>query len=300
VRRKLLILGPLCVLAVHQIGDGACAQQSSAAPRFEVASIRPCAEQTEAKPGDRKGDSRESSPVRLHLPCQTLMSMIQWAFGNFAEGRFNPSASVRISGGPGWIDTERFQIDATSEIPRSSGTMNGPMLRALLEDRFHLVIRREVEETPVYALTVNRGARPGIPRSSHNCVAFDPEHPPLIEPGKPLPVVCGMAAVTDKGWNARGVTMRRFAELLSDYADRKLIDRTGLSGEFDIHLDLSPSDLGHPPLNPAEQDKEPTRDPGEVFATLRAQVRKLGLRIESAKARTESLRIQSAEKPGPD
>ena len=59
-----------------------------------------------------------------------------------------------------------------------------------------------------------------------------------------------MARTTDKGYDASGVTMGRFAEILSDFADRKVIDRTDLSGEFDIHLNMSPSDFGHPTINP--------------------------------------------------
>jgi uncharacterized protein (TIGR03435 family) len=206
---KRLLLAPLYVLVVHQIAGLAHAQAPSTAPRFEVASVKPCAEQAESLPGDRKGDGLESSPVRLHLSCQTLMSIIQWAYVYFAEARFNPFASVPISGGPTWINTERFQIDATSDIPQKSGTMNGPMLRALLEDRFHLVIRRDSKQTSVYALTVARGAVLKMPHSTGHCVTFDAEHPPRFEPGKPFPAVCGMSRTTDKGYDASGVTMGR-------------------------------------------------------------------------------------------
>jgi uncharacterized protein (TIGR03435 family) len=149
------------------------------------------------------------------------MSMIQWAYLNFAEARFNPLASVPISGGPAWINTERFQIDATSESPQTNGAMNGPMLRALLEDRFHLVIRRYFKETSVYALTVARGGAPRMPHSTGNCITVNPERALPIEPGKPFPAVCGMSRLTDKGYDSLGVTMARFAELLSDYADRE-------------------------------------------------------------------------------
>jgi uncharacterized protein (TIGR03435 family) len=188
-------------------------------------------------------------------------------------------------------------IDATSDTPQKSGTMNGPMLRALLEDRFHLVIRRDLKETSVYALTVAKGAAPKIPHSTGSCITFDPEHPPAFEPGKPFPAVCGMSRVTDKGYDAVGVTMGRFAELLSAYADRKVIDRTDLSGEFDVHLNLSASDLGHPPSNATDDDAKVARDPAEIFSKVRAAVQKLGLHIEPAKGTSESLFIERAEKP---
>jgi len=225
------------------------------------------------------------------------MNLIQWAYVNFAEDRFNGSASVPISGGPTWINTERFQIDAKSDTPQTSGTMNGPMLRALLEDRFHLVIRRDFKEASVYALTIAKGAVPKMTHSRGGCITFDPEHPPQFEPGKPFPAVCGMARTTEKGYDASGMTMGRFAELLSDYADRKVIDRTGLSGDFDVHLNLTPSDLGRPPINAAEDDTKVARDSAEIFTRVRTEVQKLGLHIDPAKGPSESLFIQKAEKP---
>jgi uncharacterized protein (TIGR03435 family) len=286
-------LALLYVLVVHLVAAIAHAQ----APRFEAVSVKPCAEHAESLPGDRKGDSLKSSPVRLHLTCQTLMSMIQWAYVDYAEARYNPFAQVQVSGGPGWINTERFQIDATSEIPQKNGVMNGPMLRAVLEGRFHLAIRRDVKETAVYALTVEKGREPKMPRSSGNCVVFDPEQPPTFEPGKPFPTVCGMARTTDNGYDAPGVTMGRFAELLSDSVDRKVVDRTNRSGEFDIHLDLSPTDLGHPPRDATDDAAKFSRDPSEIFIRVRAAVLKLGLRIESARGPSESLFVERAEKP---
>jgi uncharacterized protein (TIGR03435 family) len=290
---KRIPLALLYVLVVHQIAELAHAQTS----RFEVASVKPCAEQAESLPGTRKGDGLKSSPARLHLTCQTLMSMIQWAYVSYAEARYNPFAQIPISGGLGWINTERFQIEATSEIPQKSGALNGPMLRALLEDRFHLVIRRDVKETSVYALTFFKGAVPKMPRSAGNCIMFDPEQPPAFEPGKPFPAVCGMSRTTDEGYDAAGVTMGRFAELLSDYADRKVIDRTDLSGEFDIHLNLSAADLGHPPSDATSDDAKLARDPVEIFTKVRAVVQKLGLHIEPAKGPSESLFVERAEKP---
>src|SRR5437867_114170 len=78
---------------------------------FEVASVKPCKDAVAAS-GGRKGDGGTSSPARLHLTCQTVMNLIQWAYVNFADDRFDPLGSVSISGGPRWIDSERYEIDA--------------------------------------------------------------------------------------------------------------------------------------------------------------------------------------------
>ena len=107
------------------------------------------------------------------------------------------------------MNSELFAIDAKAENPRSWGTMNGPMLRALLEQRFKLKIRAESREAPVYVLTVARGG-PKLQPSRRECIALDPERPNApLQPGKPLPVVCGMSRLTSEGWEAFAVTMKK-------------------------------------------------------------------------------------------
>jgi uncharacterized protein (TIGR03435 family) len=256
-----------------------------------VASVKPCVKDAEpGHRGARKGDGLQSSPDRLHLPCQTFMSLIQWAWVNFADGHFNPLGSVPISG-PDWIHADLLTIDAKAERPESWGTMNGPMLRALLEQRFKLKIRTESREMPVYALTVAKGGAKLQP-SKHDCIVLDLEHPPLpLESDKPLPAVCGMGRLNGQGWEAFAVTMGELVRLLSDYADRKVVDRTGLSGTYDIHFNLSPEDLG---VSPAAA---PNTGPADVFARVRASVYKIGLRLEPSRAPEDVLVIDAAERP---
>ena len=64
---------------------------------------------------------------------------------------------ISIKGGPAWIDTEPYSIEAKAESPDSQAMMTGPMLRKILEDRFRLVIHRETPEVPVYLLTLTKG-----------------------------------------------------------------------------------------------------------------------------------------------
>jgi uncharacterized protein (TIGR03435 family) len=182
------------------LGLAACVkgQSPDASPKFEVASVKPCREQLEVARGAQRGDGRESSPDRLHLTCQTLMSMIRWAYVDFADGHFNPLASLPISGGPAWINSDLFEIDAKAESPQRWGTLNGPMVRSLLQERFHLKIHPETKGVPIYAITVARGG-PKLRTSKRDCITIDPEHPALqVERDKPLPAVCGMSRLTSK------------------------------------------------------------------------------------------------------
>lgn len=262
-------------------------QSPAKAPEFEVASVKPCAANT---PVGRRGDGRESSPDRVHLPCQTLRSLISWSYLMFADGRFNPWPTGSISGGPSWIDSDPFEIDAKAETPQSWVTINGPMLRSLLEQRFHLKIRKETKEVPVYAITVAKGS-PKLQSSSGDCITDDPEHPAIPDPGKPLPALCGISRLTRKGWEAFGVTMEQFATLLSTIAGRKVVDRTGISGVFDIRLDLNADDFTR------SDDQGQIDIRVEQFAEIRSEVQRLGLRIDSARAPVDELVVDAAEKP---
>ncbi|SPE28423.1 hypothetical protein SBA3_1440008 [Candidatus Sulfopaludibacter sp. SbA3] len=64
-----------------------------------------------------------------------------------------PSSPPEILGGPGWINSERYDIDAKAEGTAKSGMTQGPMLQTLLEDRFELKIHHGTKEIPVYNLS---------------------------------------------------------------------------------------------------------------------------------------------------
>src|SRR5271157_4564400 len=115
---KRLLAG---VGAAALVGLMPTAHAQSAAPKFEVTSVRPCTDVAPWREGDMKGDGLDSSPERLHLPCSTVQMLIQEAYGNFADDRFNAFASVSISGGPDWMNSALYQIDAKAESPQSRG-----------------------------------------------------------------------------------------------------------------------------------------------------------------------------------
>jgi uncharacterized protein (TIGR03435 family) len=269
---------------------------AAAMAKFEVASIKPC--RADVARG-RKAGGGGSSPGRLRLDCQTLMSLIQWAYVNFANGHFNPLGSTPISGGPAWINSDSYEVNAKADGPQSWRAMNGPMLRALLEDRFKLEVHRETREALVYALTVAKGGPKLQPSKEGDCIPFDVDHPPpLPEPGKPFPRLCGMSRLTNSGFDAPGVTMGNFCRLLSDYSDRNVIDKTGIAGMFDIHLNLSAADLGHPVpgLSDSSAPAVPP-DPSAVFFSVRTAIQELGLKLEPTKGPVELLVIDHVEKP---
>src|SRR5205823_2518442 len=112
-------------------------------PKFEAASIKPCQ-------AFRKNTPESWSPGMLRSECTTVRRLIQQAYGLFATGHMNPGSSLTVTGGPAWTTSDLYEIDAKAEAPQSHAMMNGPMLQALLEDRFKLKLHRETREVPVY------------------------------------------------------------------------------------------------------------------------------------------------------
>lgn len=165
-------------------------------PKFEVVSVTPCE-------AFRPRTIANLSPGRFHSGCTTVQRFIQQAYGLFANGHENLLSSVTITGGPAWTDSDFYQIDAEAEGNQSQAMMNGPMLQALLEDRFKLKIHRETREVPVYALTVATGA-PKLQPFQGTCIPWDSSnfyHPP------PPPLRCGVSRLTSNGLDMNGWTM---------------------------------------------------------------------------------------------
>lgn len=269
---------------------GAAFAQPGPSPRFEVASIKRC-QDTEPVSGG------EMSPGRLHLACVTTANLIRLAYLVFPTGEPNapvsPSAFQQpISGGPTWIDSERYRIDAKVESPVNVEMMRGPMMQALLKDRFQLQLHRQTKPIDVYELTV--GGEPGLQLAAKgSCVAFDRNHPPPT-PGEAAPVVCGALRDNAKGgFDIPGISMNGLCRLLSAYVDRNIVDRTRINGTFDVHLELTPADLGIPGAAP---DPSSPFTPGDGGA-IAAAVRKLGLQLRPGKGTAQFLVIDHVERP---
>jgi uncharacterized protein (TIGR03435 family) len=292
------------IIVVGIINAPAIRAQPAPSPKFEVASIRPCedgdfAGRSAGGPGS--GSPASSSPGRLTVPCRTVKRLIERAYLEFADGRVHVwPEQISIEGGPAWINSGSYRIEAKAEGPQSRGTMNGPMLQALLEDRFKLKLHRATREVPVYALTVVKGGPKLQPFREGSCHPFNFDnlpHPP--EPGQPDPLLCGISEVTAKGYDLYRTTMAEFSREFSARLDRPVIDKTGIAGMFNIHLELSVTDLGYPADPRSSDPAAPAApaDPSSVFDAVRTAVQKLGLKLDQAKGPGEFLVIDSVERP---
>jgi uncharacterized protein (TIGR03435 family) len=219
-----------CTLCIVLLSGLVFAQAS---PSFEVASIRPASEQiNQVNAGLRIAGSQ------VRVTAMSLKDYIGMAYG----------VRPQQIDGPDWLGQARFDLAAT--IPSGGSAEQFPeMMRTLLADRFHMKMHRESREFPVYALGVAKdGAK--IQPTKVTPVEAMAEKAPAVNvaasgSGAGVAVDLGGGSSFTFGNNrlaATKMTMASYAELLTRFVDRAVIDQTGLTGEYDVVLDIAPED----------------------------------------------------------
>jgi uncharacterized protein (TIGR03435 family) len=307
--RQLMAVLPLLAAVAAASAQAPSPPQSAEAPApvFEVASVKPYKETTNGR-----------------------------LFMNFTPGRFTATgvplrflilnayrvSTYQLVGGPGWLDSERFDVAAKAPDGARPDQMQ-LMLRALLADRFKLVVHNETRDAPVYVLVMARGdgkLGPKMTRSTVDCAPIVAERqaaarargpgaaaaPPFIPPKPGERPVCTsrMSGTSGPGggfvltYSGGSQTIASLAQNLSGNLNRRVIDRTGLTGEFDFDLQYAPER----PLSTAAAGAgggttvAPVDDSPSIFSA----VQELGLKLESQRGPVEFLVIDSAEQPMPD
>jgi uncharacterized protein (TIGR03435 family) len=252
--RVICFLIPLLVFP-NRDGYGA------AGPQFDVASLKP-----NTSPGSRiwlappVGDTFTAANVTPHM-------LISLAWGEF-----------RISGGPAWLNSDRYDLTAKAPdaVPNQERFL--AMLRNLLEDRFQLQSHRETKEIPGYALVVSKTGLK-LPNANHaGCATFGLKETSQLEGCDAMSA--GPGFIADKR-----LSMTWFAGVLGNMVSSPVMDQTGYTGSFEVHLEFAP-------LN-GDGSTDSTKP--SLFTALQEQ---LGLKLESQKVPIQVLVIDHAEKPG--
>jgi bla regulator protein BlaR1 len=275
--------------------------QSAARPRFDVVSIKPC------KPGVTNGVPNgvpvaggDSSPGRLSTGCGILadtdhVGLIQRAYNRYASGQLTSTKVIPIEGGPDWIHSERFEIDAKADGQPSVLMMEGPMMQTILEDRFKLKIHRETRQGPVYELALGKGSPKLKPLQDGSCT-------PVVA-GSPLPLLpdgqhrCRNMVSPRGKVDIEGGTLSMFAGLLGMVLDRPVIDKTGIASYFEIHLLFSPDDSAEPRPVGADPGASAAARAPDAPGIFQAIPEQLGLRLVPAKGPVDVLVIDHIERP---
>jgi uncharacterized protein (TIGR03435 family) len=313
------LIGPVAIGLLIGAGNVAMteAQSPASAEKFEVAAIHPCDRNT-PEPGLREmGGLGEVGPApnRVIRRCVTVMSLVQDAYVIFADGQSRAGLSVRvppIEGAPGWLSSERYTIEATAEGTPGQPMMLGPMMQSLLEDRFHLKIHRETRSGPAYELTVAKGGSKLQPNAGSCDIdvppAAAPRDPntgrpnpgfkthgrvPPPAPGQPCHVILSLNDGPNRLLVTRGMTMDEFSGWLYHMTDHTVVDKTGLTGKYDIRLEYLPAAsavaVGDDPNESADTQPE---------ATLSTAIQQqLGLKLVGVKGTRQIIVIDHIEKP---
>jgi uncharacterized protein (TIGR03435 family) len=267
--------------------------QPAVRPRFDVVSIKPC------KPGATSGFPDEgSSPGRLRIDCDVLADanhtgLIQAAYNRYASGKLTSMRVIPIEGGPDWIHSEPYEINARADGQPSILMMEGPMMQAILEDRFKLKLHRETRQGAVYELTLGKGASKLKPLQDGSCI-------PMVI-GAPLPLPEGQhlcrSVVSRRGSvDLAGGTLSELADSLARVLNRPVIDKTGITGYFEIHLAFTPDDFAatRPVMADPGAPAAAAADNPRIFQAIQEQ---LGLKLVPAKGPVDVLVIDHIERP---
>jgi uncharacterized protein (TIGR03435 family) len=243
------------------------------------------------------------------------MTLLKDAYVLFADGRNRSPSSVQIppiERAPAWISSDLYTIDAKAEGTPGQPTMLGPMMRSLLEDRFHLKLHRETRSGPAYDLTVAKGG--SRLRNTNGTCSVDvppaavPRDPatgrPIFaggrvstpsQPGVPCRLKFNLRNGPNQLFVSSSTTIDELCSYLSLVTGHTILDKTGLTGKFDIRLEYLPDDLtsginaGDHPNGP------PDTQPGATLFTAIEQ--QLGLKLTAVKGTREIIVIDHIEKP---
>jgi uncharacterized protein (TIGR03435 family) len=189
--------------------------------------------------------------------------------------------SDRIIGGPAWMISDRYDVNAIGKENPTADERAG-MMRSLLRDRFQFSAHMERRDLPVYFLVVARADKrvgPGLQPSSVDCK--DPEaRKKAAAVARDGRMVCGITF--DAGaFTAGGEQVSIMLGTLTAASGRAVLDRTGLTGAYDFELKWTPL-------------SDPNSDNVSIFTALQEQ---LGLRLDSGTAPLDVLVIDRIERP---
>jgi uncharacterized protein (TIGR03435 family) len=264
----LLLAGALTARAQSPELDG---------PAFEAATVRPNA----------SGETRRQIEVlpggRFNAINMTLWQILSIAYP--IDGRFRDE--INLTGGPGWINSDRFDIVAKAEgSPQLDTNKPGStvsdgdrdsverirmMLRRFLAERFKLRLHHETRQLPIYELVRAKDGdtlRPALRKAAGDC-------------GQECGSIRRMGPDKVAGTS---VSMGSVAHTMSDWVQRTVFDKTGIVGPMDFTLTWSP-------------ESAPDSAAPSIFTAVEEQ---LGLKLVPARGPVDVLVVDAAEKPLPD
>lgn len=277
------LTSPLAALLILGAFSAASAIASSPQHAFDVATI---------KPSDAKNPPPESInvlPNRFQATGMTLKELIKVAWD------LNYGANDQITGGPPWVSSTRYDLDAkedaalAAEIAKLPQQQQGVEVRAMLRDlitqRFRLQIHHETRQLAVYQLAVAKGG-PKLMPATEMATSSRPADPSATQ-DKPRRWIRFAGVGQLEGFAADTSTLITVLSMQPEIGGRLVLDKTGLTGNYDFTLKWTPDIFLS--ANQSAANAGPS-----LFTALQEE---LGLRLDSAKAPVDRIVIDQVSPP---
>jgi uncharacterized protein (TIGR03435 family) len=238
-------------------------------PQFDVISV---------KPGTDTRMLMQFTPDGLRGSGITVRFLLYEGYGGINH--------EQVIGEPSWSNTQRFDIEAkvaptdAPALGKMTFEQRRTMFQSILADRFKLVVHHETRELPIYVLSVAKGG-PKLKPSAPD------------DPAGQAPRRVGLMITRGKV-TANDTQLSTLLTVLSRTLGRTVIDKTGLTGNYDFTLEYAPEEGGPPPPGEAAQPASPPDSAPSIFTALKEQ---LGLKLDSAKGPVDVIVIDHIEKP---
>jgi uncharacterized protein (TIGR03435 family) len=281
---------------VAAVSFASALQSSPQRSAFEVASIKP------SDPANSRFVIGIQPGGRLVVNGATLQALIAYAYA---------VRNFQIIGGPNWMTTDRWDIEARAE-EGTVAPLTGPpdpnrpspvgiRLQSLLEDRFNLKLHRDTRELPIFELSQAKGGSK-LKLSDDQTPLKPPEPGPgprAPQAGAPMPRGSMSMMIGGGELEARAMAVTNLASSLAQIVGRTVIDKTELTGLYDFKLKWTP-EVGQTIVGPAGPPPPgvllPPVDPSgpSLVTALQDQ---LGLKLDSTKGPVQVLVIEAVQKP---
>src|SRR5215472_11517400 len=271
-------------VCVVLIGASVISAPAQTPPSFEVASV--------------KLDKTAREPRFQALPSGRI-SVVGYSLRMLVAQSHNipfQSPAERIFGGPDWVRSETYDIDAIPATgafgpemtPQARNEQIRLMLGRLLNDRFRLQIKQSTREMPIYVVLL---AKNGLKLQPAKLSEKDCDSPEI------RPSCHQLTGGQGRGLHSKAATVEDMAKFIEGWSDRPIVDRTGVTTLFEVDTEgwtpLTPR-LPSPDGTTSAEDQaisDPTR------RTLFSIMDGLGLKLEPTKAPVSIYVIERAERP---
>jgi len=293
---QVMILAAISVIGVAAVW---AAQAPAKKPSFDVISVKP----DKAGGPPRRTGTEGSRFIAENVP---LILLLQYAYRDSAPALLRQ----QVIGGPSWINTDRFDIEAKVEgnihaIPTQQTWL---MVQSLLEDRFKLRVHRETRDQAVYNLVVLKGGAKMKVSSDQSLPIYDDQaeaqstrlfslrgetSTTTSVSGETL--VTGLAIPISPNLASRrphALLPYSLLGILWGYSGRPVIDKTGLNSLYDFRLHFNP--------NPLSGNPDTSLNSSAGLSLTSAVEEQLGLKLEPGRGPVEVLVIDSVQQPLPN